>query len=220
MAAQQSSSNIEVGNLYTPRRPAPLIGISVNHPIATAARKIKNFLVHKQTLFQTSFSIKVTPIVAIVSLFGVATLFGGGVTTAYHFGKTVEEKFLTTPTPKPTKTPKQVASTKQNNSSNIILPLSNIISKAGTLQATYQYVAISSLPINPISSISSSQVIPTPRTVLNYILTSRNGSITYLKSSSNVSLADFLNQKVLVTGSYDSSKNILTVSKSEDIEVL
>src|SRR5258706_6719783 len=99
----QQSPNIDVSSPYTPRLPAPIISISVNHPFAQAARKIKNFLIHKQTLFSTTFNIKVTPIVAIVSLFGVAALFSGGVTTAYNFGKTVEEKFMST---KPTPTPK------------------------------------------------------------------------------------------------------------------
>lgn len=52
--------NIDVTSPYTPRRPAPIVNVSINHPLATAARKIKNFLVHKQTLFATTFSIKVT----------------------------------------------------------------------------------------------------------------------------------------------------------------
>src|SRR5260221_2597285 len=105
MAAQNTSTTeprIDIGNPYTPRRPAPIVSISVNHPLAQTARKIKNFLIHKQTLFSTTFNIKVTPIVAIVSLFGVAALFSGGVTTAFNFGKTMEQKFISTiPTPTP-----------------------------------------------------------------------------------------------------------------------
>ncbi len=54
-SSNQTNPNIDIGNYYTPRRPAPIIGISINHPIATTARKIKNFLIHKQTLFSTTF---------------------------------------------------------------------------------------------------------------------------------------------------------------------
>ena len=230
MAAQSTSTNsasdpsIDIGNAYTPRRPAPIIGISINHPIATVARKIKNFLIHKQTLFATTFSIKVTPIVAMVSLLGVAALFGGGITTAFNFGKTVEQKFLaTTPTP----TPKVV----------VVTPAVIVTSKTGTIKATYQLpVLVSSTPsptntpaptdIGTISAAITSAPTVTPipsassgQTILHYILVSRSGSILYLVSST-VTLQNYLGLKVLITGGFNNSKNTLTISKSSDIEVL
>src|SRR5690348_9216611 len=115
MAASTNNNtdpNIDITSPYTPRRPSPIVSLSINHPIGSALRKIKNFLTHKQTLFATTFSIKVTPIVALVSLLGVVAVFGGGITTAYNFGKSVGQKVLlaslsTTPTP----TPKAVITT-------------------------------------------------------------------------------------------------------------
>lgn len=221
-AAQTNSNNqvppnIDIGSSYTPRRPAPLISISVNHPFATAARKIKNFLIHKQTLFSTTFSIKITPIVAIVSLAGVAALFGGGITTAYNFGKTVEQKFLASATPTPGKM--------QSPTSPSPVQIITNISKSGTIKATYQLPTVSPTTIITPSSNStqSATAIPTPTAtplpILHYILVAKNGSITYLQSS-NVNLQLYLGLRALVTGSYDTAKNTLTINKSSDIEIL
>ncbi|SRR5260221_1966084 len=204
MAAQTNTDptppNIDIGTPYTPRRPAPLISLSINHPIAKAARKIKNFLTHKQTLFSTTFSIKITPIVAMVSLFGVAALFGGGITTAYNFGKTVEQKFIANA---PTPTPKVV----------IVAPVITTISKAGVIKATYAN------SISPVPTGSGSAAI-TPQPVLHYIFVSRTGAISYLAPSVIINFQNYLNLPILITGSYDSSKNILTIAKSGDIEIL
>lgn len=203
----QTDPNIDVSSPYTPRRPAPIVSISINHPFATAARKIKNFLIHRQTLFATSFSIKVTPIVALVSLLGVAAVFGGGITTAYNFGKTVEQKFLASV---PTPTPKIII---QN-------PIVSIVSKTGTIKTTYQLpVATPTEGQNTDGSESAAPATPTPLPVLHYILVSRSGSINYL-ASIKVALHNYVGLRVLVTGSFDSSTNILSIEKSTDIEIL
>ncbi len=234
MAAQTNSSNpapnIDIGNPYIPRRPAPIVSISINHPIVATIRKMKNFLTHKQTLFSTTFTIKITPIVALVSLMGVMAVFGGGITTAFQFGKTVEQKFLAT-TPRP--------STKQHITT--IVPIS--MSKAGTIKATYQLPVVTPTltPFPSLSAIegqdgsgsSQTQSTITPSTssgnnssqgsnygsVLHYILVSKSGSITYLQSST-VNLHAYLGLRVLITGGFDAAKNILTISKSSDIEIL
>jgi len=213
----QTPPNIDIGNPYTPRRPAPLISISVNHPIAKAARKIKNFLVHKQTLFATTFSIKVTPIVAMVSLFGVAALFGGGITTAYNFGKTMEQKFIAT---QPTPTPKIV----------VVAPVITTISKAGVIKATYQLQPTPTVILGSGATPESNQSsdsgqarmttpTPTPQPVLHYIFVS-GATLHYLTPSTTVHFQNYLNLRVLITGSFDSSKNTLTIAKPEDIEIL
>ena len=196
--AQQANqgSTIDINTPYTPRKPSPVISMSVNHPIATMIRKIKNFLIHKQTLFSTTFTIKITPIVAIVSLFGLATLFGGGITTAFNFGKTVEERFLAasiSPTPAPTKAPVQAVS---------------IVSKEGTIQPTYQF------PPSVTGELSG------PPQILHYILQSRNGGIIFLHAATGVSFLPHMTHHVLITGSLDTTKNTLTVAKQADIEVL
>lgn len=226
MPAQKSSDpqpNIDIGTPYTPRRPAPVVSISINHPIGTAFRKIKNFLTHKQTLFSTSFTIKITPIVAIVSLFGVAALFGGGITTAFTLGKTMEQKFLQTA---PTPTPVVVVKT----------PAIVTVSRAGIVKATYAQNN-SDLPagkaggtqvkLSPSESQKASDasaltptVIPTPTpTVLHYILVLKSGSINYL-AGGTIHFQNYLNLRVLINGSYDSSKNTLTVNNTSDIEIL
>ncbi len=219
-ATAQSSPNIDVTSPYTPRRPSPIVSISINHPITKALRKIKNFLTHKQTLFSTSFTIKVTPIVAIVSFFGIAALFGGGITTAFNFGKTVEQRFLAstaTPTPTPQIIMKQ--------------PTIIIVSRSGTIKATYQMPPdVSNTPQPTLSqtgnegSLSASHTMPTPTlkptpAVLRYILLSRSGSIVFLITAT-VHLQNYLNLPVLLTGAFDSAKNTLTIAKPEDIEVL
>lgn len=213
MTAQTEDPKVEVGTPYTPRKPAPVVSISINHPLAQLARKIKNFLTHRQTLFATSFTIKVTPIVALVSLFGLAALFGGGVTTAYNFGKTVQQRiFATLPSP----TPVVVIQT----------PANLTVSKSGTIKATYQNPPIptvipSDLPASGGSEGShSAKTEPTPIPVLHYILVSRSGSINYLSGLSNATFQNYVNVRVLATGTYDSTKNTFTISKSSDIEVL
>lgn len=197
--------NIDITSPYTPRRPSPIISLSINHPIGSALRKIKNFLTHKQTLFATTFSIKVTPIVALVSVLGIVAVFGGGITTAYNFGKSVGQKVLlaslsTTPTP----TPKAVITT---------------VSLAGIIKATYQNPITPTVEIATDSSSPRNDTgTPTPQPIIHYILVGKSGSITYL--SSRVTLQTYLNQRVLITGSLNSTTNTLTISKSSDIEVL
>lgn len=218
--------NIDVNAPYIPRRPAPLVSISINHPFATAFKKLKNFLTHKQTLFSTTFTIKITPIVAIVSLFGVVGIFGGGITTAFTFGKTVEQKFLSS-LPKPT--PKVIIITPT--------PAPVSISRSGTIKATYQFSPADTITpalFNVVPSEagglaatdSPKQNTPTPKPTripkpaLRYILESRGGSITFLITPSTLRLQNYMGLRVLITGSFDSSKNTLTISKPEDIEVL
>jgi hypothetical protein len=214
MTTKATDPTIDVNSPYTPRRPAPVVSISINHPIGTLLRKIKNFLTHRQTLFATSFTIKVTPIVALVSLFGLAALFGGGVTTAYNFGKTVQQKiFAALPSPTP------------------VVIIENpivTVSKSGTIKATYQNPPVPTVIPSPSvilndsegSHSANNQPIPTSIPVLHYILVSRNGSINYLSASSTVNLQKYLNIRVLITGSFDTNKNTLTVTKSSDLEVL
>ncbi|HYK09121.1 MAG TPA: hypothetical protein VEW42_06530 [Candidatus Eisenbacteria bacterium] len=208
MTAQKDDPTIDVNSPYTPRRPSPVISVSINHPIGTLLRKIKNFLTHRQTLFATSFTIKVTPIVALVSLFGLAALFGGGVTTAYNFGKTVQQRIMAA-LPSPT------------SASNAASPsvIANV-SKSGTIKATYQNPPIPTVIPSQTDGSHSASKEPTPIPVLHYILVSRSGSINYLSASNTIDLQKYLNVRVLITGSFDSSKNTLTITKSSDIEVL
>lgn len=208
---QDSGPTVDVSSPYTPRKPSPIVTISINHPIGTILRKIKNFLTHKQTLFSTTFTIKVTPIIAIVSFLGVAVVFGGGVTTAYQFGKTVEDKFfssLPTPTPK------------------LLIAQSAIVtlSRAGTVKATYQLQPTQVIPndiggTNP-SSTSSTSKLPTPTPVIiHYILVS-GSLVTYLDPTTPVNLKNYLGLRVLITGSLNQATNTLTVQKPSDIEIL
>jgi len=213
----------------------------MNNPLGNALRKIKNFLTHKQTLFATTFSIKVTPIVALVSLLGVVAVFGGGITTAYNFGKSVGQKVLlaslsTSPTPG---APTPVQSVVTN------------VSKVGTIKATFQNPSTgsgSSIPtptvIAPSPASGGNEVkqsdtqeiaaspsaprndvtnnpTPTPtQAVLHYILVDKSGAINYLKAPATIHLQNYLNLRVLITGSLNSTTNTLTISKSTDIEVL
>ena len=220
-SSSRSSGSIDVNTPYTPRRPAPVVSISINHPIATMFRKVKNFLIHKQTLFSTTFSIKITPIVAIVSLFGLVAFFGGGVTTAFTIGKSVEQKFLSS---LPTPSPKVVMITP--------IPSPIMVSRTGTVKATYQLPppdsrvapALFGIQIPAQSSSASAEPLtPSPTQALqtlHYILESRNGSILFIASADAVHIQSYLNHRVLITGLLDSIKNTLTVSRSEDIEIL
>jgi len=232
---QQPPPNIDITSPYTPRRPAPILSLSINHPIGKGLRKLKNFLTHKQTLFATTFSIKVTPIVALVSFAGLAALFGGGITTAYRFGKTMEEKFLSlTPTP----APKVI----------IQAPAMVVLSRAGVIKATYQLQNQEESPpvrwpngLLPggrgdnrgLNSSSQSAILPTPTPTptptiiptptpiaLHYILEDNNGSTTFLKPAKSISLKNYLNLRVLITGSYENATNTLSITKESDIEVL
>jgi len=220
--------NIDFTSPYTPRRPAPILSISMNHPIGKAARKIKNFLVHKQTLFSTTFTIKITPIVSIVSLFGLVTLFGGGWTTAYHFGKTVEEKFLA----------ESQGGAKNLSKTDVIVN----VSKAGIVKTTYNYISklsynsvtpaqiipTQNLNLNASGSALQPTLLPTPTPspipsstpiIAHYIL-ARGESIIFLTGPSSIHLKEYVGLKVLVTGNLDQSKNTLTIEKPEDIEIL
>ncbi|HSW88451.1 MAG TPA: hypothetical protein VLG12_04785 [Candidatus Saccharimonadales bacterium] len=235
MADTNTPPNIDINAPYTPKRPTPIVSISINHPIATAFKKIKNFLTHKQTLFSTSFTIKVTPIVALVSLFGVTALFGGGITTAFNFGKEVESRFISS---LPTPTPKVIIV------SPTIAPI--MVSREGTIKATYQLqptpskssplgqgsegqagptaLPIENIFISPDASISATPTLtptlsPTPPT-LHYLLVSRSGSILFLNTTSGVHLQNYVGLHVLVSGTLDTTKSKLIISKQDAIEIL
>ncbi len=173
----------------------------------------------------------------MVSLFGVAALFGGGITTAYNFGKTVEQKFLTS-TLIPTPTPHLTGS----GSSTSVIPIVVNVSKAGTIKATYSLPSSNPTPTvilgspgeigatpgsdsgqassDPIGARMAIPPSPTSLPLLHYILVSKSGSIIFLSPASIVNLQNYLNLKVLVTGNFDSVKNTLRIVKSTDIEIL
>jgi hypothetical protein len=229
-ANSDSQPNIDVNTPYTPKRPTPIISISVNHPLAQIARKIKNFLIHKQTLFSTTFTIKITPIVAMVSLMGVTLLFGGGVTTAYNWGKSVGEKFLSMQIlSSPTTTP-------------AIQPLSPtpafvVLSRVGVVKATYQpqptttqapIITEPTLTTQEGSTSSQKSTItptitftPTPTpSPSRYILATSATTVAFLVVPNSINLNNFLNKRVLATGVFNASKNTLTISQPTDLELL
>ncbi len=72
------------------------------------------------------------------------------------------------------------------------------VTKMGTIKATYQV----------------------PKNMLRYVLMLENGEVMFLTVSKNLSLTQYLNQRVLITGLLDQTNNTLFVSSLSDIELV
>lgn len=194
----------------------PLVSFSIQNPFKRLLYWINDFRKKQTTTFD--FKIKI-PLLALPIFLA---LLGSAFQIFFSLGKSVEKKeiaALPTPTPviiiQPTTPP---------------LPL--IISRLGTIKATYHLTP--TLPTfapvtSPNDQGASSSGIPTsspkmyPEEVVKverYVLIDKNEELTFLVIPKTLSLNNYLNQRVLVTGLFDQNKNFLTIEKNSDIELM
>lgn len=193
----------------------PLVSFKINNPFKKVLHWLDNVRRHQTTSFD--FKIKV-PLLALPIFLAI---MGGAFQAFFTLGKIVEKKevaALPTPTPivitQPTIPPQPV-----------------IISRLGTIKATYQVLNLLSPTTAPIITISEallsstpsptiSSITPTPIPASRYVLVDKNDQIIFLLAKQTLSLNRYLNERVLITGLYDTIKNTLEVSKSSDIEIM
>lgn len=199
----------------------PLVSIQIQNPFKRILYWL-NDIRKKQT---TTFDFKIQ--IPLIALPIFLVVLGTAFQAMFNFGRSIEKKeigALPTPTPivivKPTLPPKPI-----------------LISKLGTIKATYQvqnliiqniptFTPIPSVVVNTDQTSTPSPALvrptntPTPTPVVSRYVLVTGSQITFLIVSSNLSLNSYLNQRVLVTGLFDSSKNILMIDKSSDIELM
>lgn len=186
-----------------------LVSLNIKNPLTLLTRSFTKAI-------NKPITIKIPPIWAapILISFGVIPF------SFFGLGKVVQKQeiaALPTPTPivivQPTATPAPV-----------------LVSRIGTIKATYQVTALLS-PTTPVilsepsitrgaegSLITPTESSPTP-VPARFVLV-KGEDITFLIVPSEINLSYYLNRKVLITGLYDKMTDTLKISKSGDIEVL
>src|SRR3989304_5290681 len=191
----------------------PLVSLSINNPFKKILYWL-NDIKKKQT---TTFDLKIkVPLIALPVFLAV---IGGGFQLFFNLGKQSEKQAVSSqpaPTPiiivQPTKPPEPT-----------------LVSRLGTVKATYQVANL----LNPTPTLTQSNneestdsafptILPTatPIPPSKYVLVGKNDQIIFLITVSGLSLQPYLNQRVIITGLYDKTKNTLKIEKSTDIELL
>lgn len=172
----------------------------------------------KQT---TTFDLKIS--VPLIALPIFLVVIGSAMQYMFTLGKQTAIDTTPSPTIQPTTSPKPIP-----------------ISKVGIIKGTYTNVladevtpTITPIPTNTpnpptpthtptptLTPTPSPTSTPTPIPPSRFVLVDKDDRIFFLITPSSFSLNKYLNQRVLLTGMYDASKETITVKKSSDIEVL
>jgi len=169
----------------------PLVSFAINNPFKKILQWIDEIR-RKQT---TEFDVKLKiPLLGWAVLVGV--IFGAVNVTQYLQNVQLSEllgKYINT-----TKSVTVIVPT--------AVPSPVLLSRMGVLKATYQLNGI-------ISPTPSSPSQPT-----SYVLVTSIDQMTFLTVNSGVSLAPYLNKQVLVTGLFDSGKNVIHIRQDTDVQ--
>lgn len=203
---------IETAVNKDPSLDAPLLSVSVNNPF----KKILHWLdeIRRKQTTELDFKLKI-PLLAWAVIIGI--LFGALNITQY-FQNLQLNSVLSTVLSKYTTT----------KSVTVIVPTTAptpiLISRIGTLQATYQLNAILSPILLPSPSKGEDQgegknsnMIQTPS---RYVLVTNLDQITFLQVPNNISLNPYLNKRVLVTGEFNSTTNTITIRTDTSLQYL
>lgn len=101
-------------------------------------------------------------------------------------------------------------------------PAPVLVTRLGTIKATYQVKNLLPTPTSATSTVSAifdSQITPT-NAPLRYVLIAENGELIFLKVPASVSLNYYLNERVLVTGLYEEPTKYLSINGTSDLELL
>lgn len=193
---------------------APLVVI--NNPFKALLHWLDDIR-KKQT---TTFDLKVS--VPLIALPIFLIVIGGAMQYMFTLGK---QSVDVTPTPQP-KADRPLAEK----------PI--MISKVGIIKGTYAVLADEVTPTStpqptntPVPSNTptptptltptpSPTITPTPIPPSRFVLVDKEEKIFFLLTPSTLSLNKYLNQRVLITGLYDQTKETITIQKNADIEVL
>lgn len=197
----------------------PLVSIQIQNPLKRLLYWLNDVRKKQTTIFE--FKLKI-PLIALPIFLAI---LGGAMQAMFSLGKSVEKKEVAaqpTPTPivivRPTLPPKPI-----------------LISKLGTIKATYQMTGLlpSATPVilsepseagraegSPSSTVIPPTYTPTPTKVPSRYVLIAGSQITFLVIPSSLSLNSYLNQKVLATGLFDQTKNTLEINKASDIELM
>ena len=194
---------VEVETVQKTRKDAPLVSFAIQNPFKYLVRFLNK--VRKEN----TVTVKIPPLIAIPVLIAFVT----AIPASFGFGRSVEKKeiaALPTPTPiviiQPTKPP---------------VPF--VVSKLGTIKATYQVQALLSPSPSALASPQAgtpTAMPPTATPVPNRYVLVKGEDITFLTVPPEINLSNYQNRKVLISGLYDKITDTLKISKSSDIEIL
>lgn len=180
----------------------PLVSIKVNNPFSKLLHWLDDIR-RKQT---TTFDLKLK--IPLLALPIVIVLLGGAFQVFFNLGKSNQKSVQAAiPTPTPV---------------IIVAPAPPVlISRLGTIKASYQ---IPSLVVSSVAFDASSSpttlASPTPPSPVRFVLVDKNDNLTFLVPNSSVSLQNYVNTKVIVTGLFDSAHDTMQVNTRKDIEIL
>lgn len=203
--------------LADPTLDKPLVSFQINNPFRKILQWIKEIKNKQTTTFE--FKVKV-PLIALPVFFAV---LGTAFLTFFNLGKETQKQEVVT----------HVSPTQTNVvPTPTISPI--IVSKVGTVKATFQVLGITKkayaeeLSPTPTPTITPTltntptpTMTPTPTPPPSrFVLLDKDEKVLFLIAPNKVKLDSYMNKRVLVTGLFDQQKNTLEIKTSEDIEIL
>lgn len=189
----------------------PLVSVKIQNPF----KKILHWLndIRKKQTTTFDFKIKI-PLLALPIFFAV---LGGAFQFFFNLGQAKEKQVVAA---MPTPTPIIIVQATPT-------PAPILISRMGTIKATYQVAAL----LSPTTTITtqepneaslSATIEPsaTPTLIPTRYVLVKGEDVTFLIVPSSVSLENYRNKKVLITGLYEKATDTLRINKTSDIEIL
>jgi hypothetical protein len=186
--------------------------IVVNNPFKRILKWLYDIRKRQTTKFSINLNIPLLPFVAAVAIsIAIVLVFTFG--TGLKVGEiTITRAYLLLPTPTPFVV-KELSAT----------PAPYELSKIGVIKSTYQYKIATEtpIPVEPSSMYQSAEDFNPAITSkpLRYLLLLNSGEYMFL-SGPEIRFDSYQNERVLITGLYNSLTNILSVSSPDKIEIL
>ncbi len=196
----------------------PLVSLTVQNPF----KKIIHWLDDIRKHQTTSFDLKVK--IPLIALPVFLTVLGAAFQLFFSLGKHAEKQAVAAmPTPTPIVIVQPTA-----------IPAPVMVSKLGTIKATYQVQSLLTPTPQIVESVIASEsgkdmTTPQPTagqplaetaTPSRYVLVDKDDHIFFLVIPQTLSLNYYLNRRVLITGLFDTQQSTLTIQKTQNIEIL
>ncbi len=178
----------------------PLVSVSINNPFKKILNWLDDIRKHQTTKFKIDLEIPL--LVWIATIIIILSALGISINISQYVANSQVVSLLAKASPKsitvlfPTSVPAPV-----------------LISRIGTIKATYQLSGILPVSTHPSPAVAKAKEG-------RYVLLTNLDQITNLEFSPGIQVTQYLNKRVLVTGFYDAQKNTIQITKDTGLEFL